>query len=169
MTGNRLLLLLPSAAAAGVAFYAVNHLLLCLVRGLSDRQSPWTIWKADYLWLWPHYVVLGALALIVALNYQAFGALGATAVMIPAAMMHLAIKQYMARTTVHVGELRQMNQQLTDSYEATLQALTRALDTRDEETEEHSQRVRRYTQLIAERTADHWPGTGRHGARRAAA
>src|SRR3712207_7324801 len=54
-------------------------------------------------------------------------------------------KQYMDRTTVHVQELRRLTSRLTDSYEATLQALTRALDTRDEETEEHSQRVMRYT------------------------
>ncbi len=38
---------------------------------------------------------------------------------------------------------------MTDSYESTLQALTTALDTRDEETEEHSQRVKQYTLLIA--------------------
>jgi putative nucleotidyltransferase with HDIG domain len=65
-------------------------------------------------------------------------------------MMHVAFKQYTDRTKVHVKELQTMNERLTDSYEATLQALTRALDTRDEETEEHSQRVKRYSQLIAQ-------------------
>src|SRR3712207_2131708 len=60
-------------------------------------------------------------------------------------------KQYMDRTAVHVQELRRLTGRLTDSYEATLQALTRALDTRDEETEEHSQRVTRYSELIARR------------------
>jgi HD-GYP domain-containing protein (c-di-GMP phosphodiesterase class II) len=66
-------------------------------------------------------------------------------------MMHVAIKQYMQRTGVYVAELQRLNYRLTDSYEATLHALTRALDTRDEETEEHSQRVKRYTQLIVQR------------------
>jgi HD-GYP domain-containing protein (c-di-GMP phosphodiesterase class II) len=100
--------------------------------------------------LWPHYIVLGALALIVALGYLHFGPLGVAVLMAPVAMMHLAIKQYMDRTTIYVDELRQLNDQLAGSYEATLQALTRALDTRDEETEEHSQRVKRYTKLMGE-------------------
>jgi hypothetical protein len=49
---------------------------------------------------------------------------------------------------LHVPNLKE---DLTESYEATVQALSRALDTRDEETEEHSQRVRRYTELVARR------------------
>jgi HD-GYP domain-containing protein (c-di-GMP phosphodiesterase class II) len=67
------------------------------------------------------------------------------------ALMHLAITQFIRRTTGYVDELRRLNRQLSDSYESTLQALSRALDTRDAETEEHSQRVKRYTELIGRR------------------
>ena len=141
-------LLLP-AAAAGLVYYFVNHLPLCLVRGLAERRPPWEIWRADYQWLWPHYVVLGVLGLVIALGYLTFGWTAVIALAAPVAMMHLAIKQYMARTAQYVNELRSVNGQLRDSYEATLEALSRALDTRDEETEEHSRRVRHYTDLIA--------------------
>ncbi|MGH2370003.1 MAG: HD-GYP domain-containing protein, partial [Chloroflexota bacterium] len=143
-------MILP-AVVAGLVYYTINHVLLCLVRGLAEGRCPFQIWFADYHWLWPHYAVLGALGLIVAMGYVAFGWTGVLALMAPVAAMHLAIKQYRDRTAVYVDELRLMNGRLSDSYDATLLALTRALDTRDEETEEHSQRVRRYSELIARR------------------
>jgi putative nucleotidyltransferase with HDIG domain len=143
-------MLLP-AVAAGLVYYTINHVLLCLVRGLTERRPPWLIWVADYQWLWPHYAVFGALGLVVALAYVTFDWTGVLALMAPVAMMHLAIKQYRDRTAVYVEELQRLNRRLSDSYDTTLQALTRALDTRDEETEEHSQRVSRYTELLARR------------------
>ena len=143
--------MIAPAVAGGLVYYAINHLLLCLVRALSEQRNPWDVWRMEYRWLAPHYAVMGALGLVVALGQVALGWIGVVALMAPVGMMHLAIKQYMDRTNGYLGELRRMNDRLTDSYEATLQALTRALDTRDEETEEHSQRVRRYTQLLAER------------------
>jgi putative nucleotidyltransferase with HDIG domain len=121
------------------------------VRGLSENRCPGEVWRTDYRWLLPHYAAFGILGLVLALGYQMFGWSALVALTAPVAMMHLAIKQYVDQTGVYLNELRALNGRLSDSYEATLQALSRALDTRDEETEEHSQRVRRYTELIARR------------------
>lgn len=143
-------LILP-AIAAGLVYHGINQVLICLIRGQLESRRPSEIWQEEYRWLWPHYVVLSALGIVLALSYQSFGTLGVLVLMAPVGMMHVAFKQYMDRTKVHVKELQTMNERLTDSYEATLQALTGALDTRDEETEEHSQRVKRYSQLIAQR------------------
>lgn len=141
--------LVVPAAVAGLVYFVINNLLICVARGLTEARPLWEIWRESYQWLWPHYVVLGVLSLVVALGYVTFGWAGVIALTAPVAMMHLAIKQYMDRTAEHVDELQRVNGQLRDSYEATLEALSRALDTRDEETEEHSRRVRRYTELIA--------------------
>lgn len=143
------LLIIP-AGLAGLLYYAINHALLSLIRGVHEGRSPWQIWQADYRWLWPHYALMGVLGLGVALAYLTMGTFGVLAMALPVSMMHIAFKQYTVRTTMHVEDLRCANARLADSYEATLQALTRALDTRDEETEEHSQRVRRYAGLIAQ-------------------
>lgn len=139
------------AAASGLIYYLINHALLSTVRGLNEGRSVVAIFRADYQWLWPYYAVFGLLGLTVAEAYIAFGWAGVLAIAAPVAMVRFSIKQYMERTAVYVNELKLVNQRLTDSYEATLQALSRALDTRDAETEEHSQRVRRYSQLIARR------------------
>ncbi len=143
--------LLLSAIGASIVYFSINHLLLSVVRGLSERRSPTRIWRTNYQWLFPHYAVFGALAIIVALGFNAFGPVGVLALMAPVAGMQLAIKQYTDHTAGYVAELEGMNQRLGDSYEATLSALSRALDTRDEETEEHSRRVRRYSEMIAGR------------------
>lgn len=142
-------LMLP-AIAAGLTYHVINQVLLCLVRGLTEQRRPWEIWYAEYRWLWPHYAVFGALALIVALGYSIFGSIGVVAFMAPVGMMHIAIKQYLDHTKVYISELRQMNQRLNDTYQGTLEVLSRALDTRDDETEAHSQRVSRYSKAIAQ-------------------
>ncbi len=139
------------ATVAGLIYHLINQVLICSVRGWLEARPPWQIWKVEYRWLWPHYVVLSSLGIVIALSYLSFGTLGVLALMAPVGMMHLVFKQYMDHTKVHVKELQSINERLTDSYEATLQALTRALDMRDEETEEHSQRVKRYSELIARR------------------
>ncbi|HYN88932.1 MAG TPA: diguanylate cyclase [Ardenticatenaceae bacterium] len=143
--------MLLAAAIAGLIYHVVNQVLLCLIRGMTEQRRAWEIWYSEYRWLWPHYAVLGALAAVLVLGYQALGAIGAAALMAPVVMMHVAIKQYLDRTRVYVSELRSMNDRLSESYEGTLQALSRALDTRDDETEAHSQRVAQYTRLIGRR------------------
>ncbi len=102
------------ALAAGLAYYTLNHLPLMVVFGFIQKRSPWSVWHANYRWLWPHYLVMGALGLILALSYQSFGWFGAIAFMSPAAMMHLAIKQYVDRTGANIRQLWGLNKALED-------------------------------------------------------
>lgn len=106
-------LLLP-ALVMGLVYYAVNHLPLSLVRALAERRGPVDVWMSDYRWLWPHYLVLGVLAVIVAAGYAVFGWSGALALMAPVAMMHLAITQYAEHTAANLREVQALNRQLED-------------------------------------------------------
>ncbi|HEU5316493.1 MAG TPA: diguanylate cyclase [Chloroflexota bacterium] len=141
--------MLPTAALAGLVYYALNHASLCVVRGVSEGVAPWRLWWRQYAWLAPYYAVFGGLALVVSAVSAAFGWAGVLAAMAPVAMMQAAMKRHMDSTRARYEDLQRFNARLSDSFEATLQALTRALDTRDEETEEHSQRVRRYAEVLA--------------------
>ena len=107
-------LALLGGVAAGLGYYLGNHLLLSLVRGLSEGRSPWRIWAGHYRWLWPHYAVLGGLAVVVAYGYEVFGATGVLALMAPVGMMHLAIRQYVDRTTSSIRQLETLNGELQD-------------------------------------------------------
>ena len=143
-------MLIPGVLS-GLVFYLVNHFFLCLIRSLAEQRSSLEIWREDYRWLWPHYAAAGLLGTTLGVTYEVMGWAVTMVMASPVALMHLTITQFIRRTTVYVNELRRLNRQLSDSYESTLQALSRALDTRDAETEEHSQRVNRYTELIARR------------------
>ena len=143
--------MLAPGLLAGLTFYLVNHLLICLIRSVAEQRKALEIWSEDYRWLWPHYLMAGLLGTTLGVTYEVLGVMVTIVMASPVALMHLAITQFIRRTTGYVNELRRLNRQLSDSYESTLQALSRALDTRDAETEEHSQRVRRYTELIGQR------------------
>jgi hypothetical protein len=97
LAGAGLARALPAAVLAGLAYYAVNHLLLSAVRGLAERRRPWSVWAADYRGLWPYYAVLGPLGLGAVAGYGALGAAGLAALVLPATLVHLAITRYARR------------------------------------------------------------------------
>ncbi|TAK24175.1 MAG: diguanylate cyclase [Chloroflexota bacterium] len=105
--------IVPSLVA-GLAYYVVNHAPLMFVLGFIQKRSAWEIWRTNYQWLWPHYLVMGVLGVILGLSYLTFGWFGALAFMAPAAMMHLAIKQYVDRTSANIRQLWELNQQLQE-------------------------------------------------------
>lgn len=152
-----------SLFAGGVNF-AVNSLLVALAIALSSRMTFVNVWKENFLWLWPHYLVLALLALAIVAAYELMGLWGIAVFLAPPLMMRLSIKQYLQRTTRSVYELRRAHtrlqtahEQLTtamsslhNAYDGTLRSLVAALDARDSESAGHSERVADLTMAIAE-------------------
>ncbi|MGZ5959397.1 MAG: HD domain-containing phosphohydrolase [Myxococcaceae bacterium] len=75
--------------------------------------------------------------------------------------IELARKRYQKKLERKVrdrtGELRTALRNIQGTYQTTLLALVRALDAREHETSDHSQRVVKYTEAIAERLSLHGP------------
>ena len=156
------LLLLPAGLAA-VAYYVVNIGLLCLTMGIGEGRSPLVIWRERFSWLLPYYVACGLLALLSALACRAIGLYGLLSFFVPPLMLRYVMKQYTDRTVESLGELRRVCQELSQAhdeavdtlgelratYDATLTALSAALNYRDSESEGHSRRVVEYTGAIA--------------------
>ncbi|GBC91564.1 Cyclic di-GMP phosphodiesterase response regulator RpfG [bacterium HR15] len=63
----------------------------------------------------------------------------------------ILIERNLTRYTLESSRTRDLQEEVQRSYRATLEALLAALDTRDTETEGHSERVAAYTMLIAHR------------------
>ncbi|MCL5959792.1 MAG: diguanylate cyclase [Chloroflexi bacterium] len=155
-------LLLPAGLAA-LAYYVVNHALVSLAMGLSEKCSPLHVWQERFRWLLLYYPVYGALALAIALAYRSIGIYGMFAFVAPLLMMRYTMKQYIVRTEENVAKLKLANQDLVHAheevvstlarlrttYDATILALSAALDSRDSETEGHSRRVVDCVALIA--------------------
>ncbi|MCL5961410.1 MAG: diguanylate cyclase [Chloroflexi bacterium] len=152
------------AMVAGLAFYLSNIGLLCLAMGLSEKRSPLGIWQERFKWLVVHYSAFGFLALIIALAYHAIGIYGLISFFVPPVMLRYAMKQYIDHTVENVSELKRVNDELTstqcqavqtlkelrETYDATIAALSAALDSRDAETEGHCRRVADYARLIGQ-------------------
>ena len=163
-SAHPLLLLIP-AGLASVAYYAVNVGLVALAIGLSEKRSVVAVWQQQFRWLFVHYVVFGLMAAFMVLAYQAINLYGLLVFFLPPVMLRYVMKQYTERTEENVSELKRVNQEmaraheevvstlqeLRATYDATLKALSAALDSRDADTEGHSQRVVGYAAAISRR------------------
>jgi putative nucleotidyltransferase with HDIG domain len=152
------------ALLAALVNYAVNSVLVATAVGLTSGTRLLSVWKEHCMWLWPHYLVLGALGLAIAAAYTAMGIWGIVVFLAPPLMMRLSLKQYLDRTTKGVIELRETHAdlqiahkqvttamvKLDKAYDGTLRSLVAALDARDSETGGHSSRVADLTAAIAE-------------------
>ncbi|GIV13368.1 MAG: two-component system response regulator [Fimbriimonadales bacterium] len=63
----------------------------------------------------------------------------------------ILIERNLARHSIQHSQTRHLEKEVQSAYRATLEALLAALDTRDTETEGHSERVAAYTMAIAHR------------------
>jgi signal transduction histidine kinase len=106
-------LLLPGALAAGGAYF-LHTLLVAGAIGTERRTPPLPLWREEFQWLWPHYLVMGAMALLLALAYDAFGLVGVLTFVAPPVLLRYVAKQYLDRTAAHTRELRALNEELTN-------------------------------------------------------
>jgi putative nucleotidyltransferase with HDIG domain len=166
---------IPPTALAGTANFLVNSFLVAVAISLSGSARFRDVWKDNFLWLLPHYVILAVIGVAMVAAYEAMDVWGLAVFIVPPLMMRLSIKQYVDHTTKNVvelrrahGQLQQAHEQLTTAmtslgkaYDGTLRSLVGALDARDSETAGHSERVADLTMAIAgemgiPRDSEHW-------------
>ena len=104
LTPEHALVLAPAAAAAGVVYY-LHTAPVALAMAAELRSAAPRLWSENFRWLWPQYVVLSLMALLLALAYRGFGLLGAAVFLAPPAMVHLVARQYVDRTLETVRRL----------------------------------------------------------------
>jgi hypothetical protein len=132
---------LTAAVLAGLVYTIVNNGLLCLAMSLAER-TPWsTIWFERFHWARFHFVLFGPLALAATIAYEEVGTAGLVAFTLPPAVMILSVRQYIARTTAAVEEIRQANLSLRRAHKHTIAALSRSMEAKDLYTGGHTERV----------------------------
>ncbi|MBX3010930.1 MAG: diguanylate cyclase [Caldilineaceae bacterium] len=136
--------------------YLITTLLLAGVIQLSGEQSARTVWLERFYWLWPHYLVLGLVAYVLAWGYLSNGLTGVLLFAAPIFMVRISQNQYIRRTEAMVVQLRSMNGELIRRSheigamnEDLILALSHASDLRDPYVQGHAQHVVRYAVLIA--------------------
>lgn len=114
LTAANLPLLLVSAGVAGVVYYLVNTSLTTLAMASDLRLSPIKTWIENFGWLWPQYLSLSVMGLLLAVAYHDYGLIGVAAFALPPLMMRYVAKQYVDRTQAAVQQLRALNRDLSD-------------------------------------------------------
>ncbi|HZS13494.1 MAG TPA: HD-GYP domain-containing protein [Candidatus Dormibacteraeota bacterium] len=141
--------------ATGFVHWAVNYFMLSGIVTVAAHRPYWRQIR-EALVVAPYHLCYGYAAIGFVALHDHFGAMGFTFAMAPVAALQAFLVVLSRRTRQHeterdqlLGQLQEESIRVERSYDATLIALTHALDARDKETEGHSRRVVEYTKLIA--------------------
>jgi putative nucleotidyltransferase with HDIG domain len=132
-------LVLPLMTMA-VVFFAVNSGLTAIVVGLDMRQSPLTIWRRHFRWLWVGYFGAASVAFCLILLIQQHSLMAASMVLPLLAVFHLTLRASFGRlddARRHLGEVDRL-------YLSTVETLAMAIDAKDDVTHSHVRRVQAY-------------------------
>jgi putative nucleotidyltransferase with HDIG domain len=141
--------------ATGVVHWGVNYGLLSGIVAVATGRPYWQQVR-EAISVAPYNLCYGYAAVGYVALHDRFGPLGFTFALAPVAALQVFLIVLSRRTRLHeeqrnllLDQLQEESFRVEKSYDATLIALTHALDARDKETEGHSRRVVEYTRLVA--------------------
>ena len=156
---------------ATAAYFLVDNGLVSLIVAADEGRDPRDVFRGDLAWLLPHFLVFGVFGTLLGVAWETFGLFGLIAFLLPPLMVRVAQKQYLAKTTSNVAELRRLADDLSESNDAiersnvalehalvqvrerhlaTARALAGAIDARDKTTGGHIERVQALGQAMCE-------------------
>lgn len=161
---------LLAGGLSGLAYYAVNVLLLSVAMGLTEGQAPITAWRERLAWLWPHYIAFGCLGGSFVAAERSVGPVALLMFVLPVLMLWIAQRQYVTRSRDGVSELRRNHSELEGanqrlralladnqrllgrmhrSYLSTITSLARTIEAKDPYTSGHTERVANIAAVLA--------------------
>lgn len=85
--------LLGPVILGSVVAYAINSVLVTLAISVDTGRAPADTWSTSFLWILPHYVLLGLIGLFMAASYDRWELPGVALLVVPLAMVWLVVKQ----------------------------------------------------------------------------
>ncbi len=134
----------PLVGAATV-YFLLNTGLIETAIALSARERARSIWHTNFLWSAPSYFVGAGVAAIAAWLVTHTGYWIAPLMFLPIYLTYRTYKVYMGR----IEDQQRHVQQTSDLHLATLEALARAIDAKDQTTHTHIKRVQLYATELA--------------------
>lgn len=130
----------PSLAIAATVYFFSNTIPVALVIGWSQKASPYTIWRRDFLWFLPFYLVGAMLAAAANMVDIAYGWM-TSLLLIP--MVYIIYRSYTEQMAI-VRDREQHAQETEALYHRTIEGLAMAIEAKDQGTHRHLFRVRVY-------------------------
>jgi diguanylate cyclase (GGDEF)-like protein len=134
----------PLVGAATV-YFLLNTGLVATAIALSTRNNVLTTWHNNFLWSAPSYFVGAGTAALAASLVAHAGYWVAPFTFAPLYLMYRTYKVYMGR----IEDEQRHVQQTSDLHLATIEALARAIDAKDQTTQLHIRRVQVYAAGLA--------------------
>jgi diguanylate cyclase (GGDEF)-like protein/putative nucleotidyltransferase with HDIG domain len=147
---------------AGAGYFAVNMGLVSLALALQGHERWWSVFREQFAWLLPHYVVYGFIGGVMALAYEAVKLLALAVFAVPLLLMRKTQEAYLKHTHRSAQKLRQAaetiqsqnvslemaNRLLKERSTAAMESLSATVDARDSYTAGHSRRVQQLALAI---------------------
>ncbi|HKC23068.1 MAG TPA: diguanylate cyclase [Gaiellaceae bacterium] len=147
---------------AGAGYFAVNMGLVSLALALQGHERWWAVFREQFAWLLPHYVVYGFIGGVMALAYEAVNLLALAVFAVPLLLMRKTQEAYLKHTHRSAQKLRQAaetiqsqnvslemaNKLLKERSTAAMESLSATVDARDSYTAGHSRRVQQLALAI---------------------
>ncbi|HLJ67356.1 MAG TPA: bifunctional diguanylate cyclase/phosphodiesterase, partial [Chloroflexota bacterium] len=109
-------ILVPVAVLAALGYFVVETglvaMAITLARDHGDALSGWKMWRANYQWLMPHYIVLCLSGLALSVAFTALGVVGVLIFAVPLLMLHYVQRQYVVQSRENVRALQRLNRDL---------------------------------------------------------
>jgi diguanylate cyclase (GGDEF)-like protein/putative nucleotidyltransferase with HDIG domain len=134
----------PLVGAATV-YFLLNTGLVATAIALSTRSGLVSTWHNNFLWSAPSYFVGAGTAAVAAWFVEHAGFWVAPFTFAPMYLTYRTYKVYMGR----IEDEQRHVQQTSDLHLATIEALARAIDAKDETTQMHIRRVQHYAAGLA--------------------
>ena len=130
--------------AASMTYFAANTCSVAMIVALTEGKKFRKVWRENFFWTAPHYLVGGSLAGLVHFWNQLAGWQSAVLVFPTVYLLYHSYRLYLSRLEEekrHVGEM-------ADLHLRTIQALALAIDARDGTTAGHLRRVQVYAREL---------------------
>ncbi|MEZ5402396.1 MAG: diguanylate cyclase [Bryobacteraceae bacterium] len=135
-------------ALATVTFFVMNTFPSAAATGLAEGRRFSTVWRENYQWTFPYYVVGAAMSGIVHLT--AGSELSGTITLLVIPVVYLIYRSYHLQATA-AEQQRRHGEMVTQLYHRSIEGLALAVEARDSDTRAHLVRVQSYSVAVAER------------------
>jgi len=137
----------PALAIAATIYFFSTSISVALVIGLDQEIEPLALWRRDFLWFLPFYVVGAILAATAYLIGLAFGWM-TSLLLIP--MVYTVYRTYSSQMAF-VKDREQHAKDTEALHLRTIEGLAMAVEAKDQNTHKHLLRVRVYVAELAKR------------------
>ncbi len=131
--------------AASMAYFLCNTWLVAVIIALTEGKRCVRLWRENFFWTAPHYLVGGALAGLLHFWNRWAGSESGVLVFPTVYLLYHSYRLYLGR----LGEEKRHVGEVADLHLRTIRALALAIDARDGTTAGHLRRVQVYARELA--------------------